>query len=165
MILSLYRPPDGALSEFFRLLKELFIELSCVHRRAELFVVGDINLDVSVPSTKVTEFSDLCNQFGLSNYVLTPTRFTYSTATTIDICLSNSRFIANCGTVDYNPSDHLPVCCIKKKLKKKCSNPREKYRARCYKHYDYKVFAQSLSQFNWGRFYGTFDVENCWSML
>lgn len=124
IVLSIYRPPDGSLSECFKLLREMFIVLSAVHRRAELFVVGNINLDISIKSPKTEEFFDLCNQFGLCNYVYSPTRFTSSTATTIDICLTNSQFISNCGTVAYAISDHLPVRCIKKK--KMCTHPCEK---------------------------------------
>lgn len=79
--------------------------------------------------------------------------------------MTNSRFISNCGTIDYGLSDHLPVCCIKKKKKKECLTAREKYRARCYRHYDFDTYARSLSQFNWGSFYETNDVESCWEML
>lgn len=165
IVLSIYRPPDGSLPEFLRLLHALFLELTCVHRRVELFVVGNINLDISIASTRRDEFLELCTQFGLTSHISTPSRYTLSTATTIDICLSNSRFIANCRTIEDGVSDHLPICCIKIMKKKTCLNPREKYRARNYKNYDNNTFARSLSQFNWGRFFVTVDVELCWEIL
>lgn len=117
VILAIYRPPDGSLAQCLKLLHELFLNLSTVHRRAELFVVGDINLDTLVDTTSTCDFVDLSNQFGLSNYVKCPTRYTSSSASSIDICLSNSRYIANCGTIMYVLSDHLPVLCVKKKAR------------------------------------------------
>lgn len=146
VILNIYRPPGGSIVVCFQRLTELFNELSSIHRRAELYVLGDLNVDTLMHSPVLIEFNDLCMQFGLSNYVTTPTRYTATTATSMDICLTNSRFISNCGTVDYGLSDHLPICCIKKKKKKVCPDPRARNRARSYKYYDFLI---GCTPFRW----------------
>lgn len=52
VILNIYRPPDGSILTCFQKLTELFNDLSCIHRCAEFYVVGDLNIDTLGNSPK-----------------------------------------------------------------------------------------------------------------
>lgn len=115
VILNLYRPPSGNLARALTHISAFLSDLVCIHRRAELFVVGDSNVDLLSNSKDSIDLLEVCNQAGLTNLINKPTRFGLFSATSIDICWSNSNFISSAGTIEYNVSDHLPVFCVKKK--------------------------------------------------
>lgn len=94
-----------------------------------------------------------------------PTRVTASNATLLDVCVSSTTYVTSSGIITYSLSDHYLLICVKKRRRNDSNISRHKVKVRSFKDYDVDAMQRSLSQFNWGRYYATKDVNVCWSIL
>lgn len=92
-----------------------------------------------------------------------PTRFGPTHSTTIDLILTDSKYPSSHGTINFNASDHLPIYLTIKKQKELYTKTR--FTGRSYSTYDKNILQTNLKDLNWGRFYGTLDVDEAWSIL
>lgn len=81
------------------LLISILSVLSAFLHRAELFVVGDLNIDILANTVSVNELLDITSQFGLVNLISRPTWIGLYSATAIDVCWSSSNYIASAGII------------------------------------------------------------------
>lgn len=95
VLLNLYRPPSGNLSRTINHIITFLSDLTYVHRRAELFVVGDLNVDLLLDTTNSNDILEVCYQACLISLINRPTRFGLYSSTCIDICWTNSSYIFN----------------------------------------------------------------------
>lgn len=106
--ICLKRPPDGNLDRFFGALEALLDHVSI--NQQILYLSGDMNIDMKCVSAAQIEFMTLLDSYGFINLIEVPTRITPSTATTLDLVITNAtKYGSNAGTVLSDVSDHLPV--------------------------------------------------------
>lgn len=157
-----YRPPSGNLIKAMNQLSELTNEFT--DGVAQLIICGDFNVDVSKvdhPSSRL--ISDFCSNLGLKQLIINPTRYGIVRNSIIDLIMTNCRYIASSDVINYNCSDHLPVYINIKKNKE--SYHKTKFVGRSYRNYVKEDFQQILYNHNWGRLYGTWDVNDAWDLI
>lgn len=57
------------------------------------------------------------------------------------------------------------IFCIKKCVRNNKGVPKKKISFRCFANYDKDEMLQSLAAFNWGRYYGTCDIDMAWKIM
>lgn len=104
----LYRPQNAKLDAFFETLEALFDYASSNGR--SLYLAGDVNVDMKCVSKPGKELEALIDAYGFCNVIEAPTRITCSTATCIDVIITNAdKPNINAGTIAGDISDHLPI--------------------------------------------------------
>ena len=103
-----YRPPTSpaiAFTAFHDIIDKIDAE------NGELFLLGDINCDVSSesPDCNTINLLNICNIFNLSQVISEPTRITNTSKSLIDLCFTNfpDKVMirkSNCRVIDVNNS-------------------------------------------------------------
>ena len=136
-VICVYRPPDVRAendTNFFEYLETVSEE--------DIIIGGDFNVDFNDKQNKswFEKWSDL----GLSQVIATPTRITDTSETVIDhIYVNNLNKVFDCGTIDFEISDHKPIFISRKSPKMRHSLPKsiEVYN---WKRFDRKGFEESI---------------------
>ena len=100
------------------------------------------------------DLSELLLQCGFINHIKNPTRFSSTRNSCLDHIYSNSDIINDCGTLDVNISDHIPVFVNRKK--NSVTPEKTKFTGRSYRRYDVDIFNNELATKPWN----LFDEEN-----
>ena len=134
----------------------------------DIFLMGDFNTDMSVKtSVKSKELEFPTKALGLRQLVKSHTMIALknevASQTTLDLMFSNSEFIAEVKTLNYNLSDHLAVAVTRKKPKV----PKEKisFQGRSYKNYNKHDFQTNLVDSKWEGFYGENNPTVPWDIM
>ena len=112
--------------------------------------VGDLNCDVSKvsldPHTRQPTF--LCSLYQIDQLIDTPTRVTDTSATMIDLVLTNVKEnIYASGVINLGISDHSLIYAVRKFMLAKTNlGVRE---IRDYKHFDTELFLEDFSRMPW----------------
>ena len=110
IIIGLYRPPNSRRG-WFDVFQESILDLT-VH--GKLILMGDLNCDLLCPNSPITKsfltILELGNLVFKSEFILSPTRITSTSATCIDIiAVDRSLILSRYTVVDFLLSDHYPV--------------------------------------------------------
>ena len=162
--MSIYRPPDGSIENFFNHLNKIFDENTIGNN--ELWIMGDSNIDFlkrqDVKTKKLFEFLRLN---GLKQHIIVPTRLTGFGKSCIDFIISNvdMKDVVSCGVLNDVISDHLPVyICVKKKR----NDPEyTKTKGRSYKNYNKTNFQNLVMAEDWETYYNLVDPSDLWDFI
>lgn len=103
---ALYRPPADDVQSFITSLSLVMERIS--HSKKKCIIVGDINIDLSSPSS--SNYNDIVHGAGFKHCILIPTRETRDTSTIIDHLLTNvDKAFVESGTIDTDISDHKMI--------------------------------------------------------
>ena len=144
-----YRPPNSPQSWIDDYEKQLCVAESCT---GEFFAMGDYNIDFTFPDCfNNTKWTCLIKDFGLRQYVESPTRVTKSSATIIDhIYSSSTSSISETFVSPLSISDHYPIAftiggeCTSSNIAKE--HTIIKYRS--FKNFDLDAFKNNLHMSN-----------------
>ena len=157
-----YRPPDGNISDFHD-----FIEASSNSidlTRNDVFLIGDFNLDYldnKVPGVK--ELKLLLKQFGFSQLIKGPTRFTTNRDSCLDLICSNSNNIAKVLVCDVNISDHEMVMVTRRHVKYR--DKKTSFIGRSYVNYNKHTFINGLRNMDWEPIILGNNVNYSWDLF
>lgn len=128
-------------------------------------ILGDFNIDMQCKRNNPNrdKLNAFCTENDMVQLIEVPTRFGPTNSTTIDLILTDAKYRHQHGTVNYNVSDHLPIYLSIKKPKE--TYTKVSFSGRSYALYDKVLFQSNLTKINWGRYYGTFDVDEAWDIL
>ena len=98
-----------------------------------LCILGDFKLDYSDTRERKKSMT-IEDKLDLKQIIDKKSRVTQNTATSIDLTFKDLIDIKECGTLNINMSDHLPVYVIKRKSRKKIL--KHHVYGRSYKNYD-----------------------------
>ena len=88
----------------------------------EVYILGDLNIDVIGRPPLAKLHKEFCSLHGLTQIIDSPTRMTEETSTLIDHILRNyNEKIKQFGVLDVSLSDHQAIYCTRKVLKQKFS--------------------------------------------
>lgn len=165
LLCVVYRPPSGNLAVFFDKLTSIFEKLNSTERNFNTIMCGDFNIDVSKESLRgVSLIKRFCSNFGYSQLIDCPTRYGFGeNSSIIDLFFTDCKYVASSGAIDFNCSDHLPTYVTIKKAKESYS--KTSFLGRSYTDYNKEVFQTELLGLNWGRLYGTSDVNEAWEIV
>ena len=105
----LYRHPHQNYQSFFNKLSSFVQKVSSTYH---VVILGDINIDTSIPSNNSYSkpYKDILLSLGLRNLINKPTRITNSTETILDHVLTNLNFEScKSGVLVNDITDYLPV--------------------------------------------------------
>ena len=107
-VCAVYRPPvKGQNLNVVERYKSFL--MSCVDKLpkdSEVFILGGFNCNMLQQNRLSTTINELCKARGLTQLVELPTRITETSATLIDLILSNSDHAMDCQVHDIGLSDH-----------------------------------------------------------
>lgn len=164
-IIVVYRPPCGNSNRAIDIISDVVSSLNYNKKRHSLIICGDFNINVALRNRKpdYKSLMTLTRDLNLTQFIDVPTRYNVTGYTIIDLFFSDSMNIAQHGTVNYNLSDHLPTYLVIKKPKEHYD--RGQFLGRSYISYCKEEFQKVLLRINWGRFYGTWDVNQAWDIF
>jgi len=106
IVIRIYRSPDGKIDTFFNKLEMIIQKLIVKHETLILCGDWDINFLQTSPHTR--DFNNLLLRYNLKHTVNIPTRITKTTATLLDVVITNEKKPINSPRVmDLGLSDHF----------------------------------------------------------
>lgn len=165
IIINFYRPPAGSIQSAIDYLGFVLDYLSTDYDKFDVYMTGDLNLNLLSCNNYTKMFMELCAQHSIYNLVNRPTRITPQNATLLDICATSTNNINAAGVIKYRISDQFMTFCCKKKNRNDKGIERVKTMVGSFKDYDSSAMSTSLRNYNWGRFYGTQDVNEAWKIM
>ena len=166
---SMYRPgtkhPTLTFDENYKEFLELFSNFcSNLIPLGSVYLLGDINLDFLKykKCEKVTNFVDLLFSFGLLQILTKPTRCTPSSATLIDVILTNEiNSDLNSTILVSHLSDHFPVFHTVKSISSSVSP--KFVESRNFSKHNITVFNDALLRFNWSTVINCKDTQQSYN--
>lgn len=163
VVVSTYRPPSGNCNLAITALKTLCDSICTNNKQQDIVIVGDLNIDSLSESYNKVLLSEFCYEFSFTSNITIPTRETLHSSSSIDVIISSMSHITSSGIFKNYMSDHFPTFLIKKKMPFK--HPKASFQGRSYKEFDKDLFCENLRSYNWGRFYGTYDIDQAWDEM
>ena len=143
---------------------EIFFQ-RCDTESTELILVGDLNSDVSKVSLDphARQLSFLCSLYQIDQLIDTPTRVTDTSATMIDLVLTNVKEnIHASGVIHLGIPDHSLIYAVRKFMLPKTNlGVRE---IRDYKHFDTELLVEDLSRMPWNAIQQFNNPNTCWNV-
>ncbi|XP_071944832.1 uncharacterized protein [Antedon mediterranea] len=155
LLTTIYRPPSAPV-EFFTDLE------SCLHlwsdKSSNLIAIGDFNINTQTRSTNHNHLNDIMNIFGLKQLILTPTRITETSESTIDLILTNCEYLhLHTSVFPCGFSDHEYVyTCLSSKTPK-MNHYTKTFRS--FKNFNEINFLNELQHQNWQDLYNLTNVD------
>ena len=162
VIANVYRPPDGNVKDFIKDISDK-IDLLGRHRHKEIFIMGDMNIDLLTRVNDKKDLMDFAKLIGCKQYITKPTRSNKKTTTLIDLIFSNSEHITDSGVHTLNVSDHDLIYITRYKeprVKEKAS-----FEGRSYNKYNKDHLRVYLTNDDWGIFWNTTNPDDSWDIL
>jgi len=109
VIHGIYRPPDRDIRNFT---DELSILLSNARCSEDVFLVGDLNIDLANPNDSESEFIYMCQASSFAPLIYVPTHITPGRSSCLDHFWYNQLYDVNSGVFEVDISDHYPIFVI-----------------------------------------------------
>jgi hypothetical protein len=161
LISCVYRKPDNTkFNEFFQDLQCYLSKMSTFFNdHKEVFLFGDLNVDL----LKKWSMGDLLlrtfSEFGLSQLITEPTHFTKHSESLIDhIYVNDAANIAQSGVITSQLSNHDPIFIVRKKSRTIFNSKTIRYRN--YKNLNTEDFSTDLSSFRWADIFSISENSN-----
>ena len=167
VVITVYRPPQGDYKKCNTFMNEA-LERANLKDNTDVFILGDFNIDLmDKNSVKSKELEFTARSLGLKQLVKDHTRIAHRNGqvskTKLDLIFSNSDFIAETRTLNYNISDHLAVAVTRKKSKGKVE--KVEFSGRTYKNYIKEDFQNNLVNSDWEGFCTHNDPTILWDIM
>ena len=160
LIVTWYRPPNSEVSLFNEY--ETFLR-KCDLENIEVIIMGDLNCDIikCPPEAHTRRLQFLSSLYQYRQLINEPTRVTRTSATLIDLILTNKEEnISKSGVIHLGISDHSLVFAVRKYCVTK-SRQKTRY-VRNFKRFNAINFLNDLSQMPWENV-ALYDNPNvCW---
>jgi len=108
IIMGTYRPPDGSIERYVEFLDPM---LSRVNPRNQVFLLGDMNIDLIDPCPQSVDFINYCYASAFVPLISMPTHVTPQSSTCIDHIWSN-QIGAGSGVFPVDISDHYVIFAV-----------------------------------------------------
>ena len=138
LINSVYRPPSAS-RQWLQVFSDNLENITTAEN--EIYVMGDINVDLSNQETANKSLRHILELHDLTQMVKAPTRITSHSKTLIDhIYASHPHHVYNVSVPIIALSDHYPVCFTRKAGYNIKRNMHSYITYRCFKHFDNNSF-------------------------
>ena len=129
----------------------------------EIFISGDFNINYfnkRDPNTRALMWLE--NVTGFKQLTKDVTRFSANNSC-LDLILSDSEHVKNCGTLDVNLSDHEMIFVTRKM--DSTTHKKTEFVGRSYRKYDKEKFSHNLQLCNWDNCYSTDNPDYAWELM
>ena len=157
MVGVIYRPPQTEISFYQKFEHNI---QSVLDLNIPVFLAGDFNIDML--GNRCNQFKTLLTRLNLVNIVQEPTRITDSSATCIDLFVTNRpNFIADVNILSNFCSDHCPVSAeINVKVGKQLCYKRK---IRKYDRADFVSMKQDIDSKDWQNLFQNHNINDNYS--
>ena len=157
-ICSVYKPPNFNIENFIEKLEN---DISKIQEKAEVMLLGDLNVDYNQRSTAKSRLQTFVRTFSFEQLITSATRITQSSQSIIDlIFVNNVHRVVESGVFPLDISDHsLIFCVIKAGVAKSGGNYRD-ISYRCYKNYNSANFNRDLESVDWSFLDSISDISD-----
>ena len=160
LISTWYRPPNSHMNIFDYWAGFLS---KCDNEDKELILIGGLNCDVSKNAPDANTCKFLCSLYQIDQLVKECTRLTPTSATLIDLILTNTpENISRSGVIHLGISDHSLIYAVRKFIPLKGRQKTRKVRN--FKNFIENDFIQDVSQLPWDIVYQFVDPNICWQV-
>ena len=160
---NVYRPPDGHLSDAFRLISTALDQINDLPK-FEVLVMGDFNADnLDKSSRAYRRIKGFETEHQLQQMIDKPTRFSHRAHTIIDLAFTNMKHCTGSGVINYNISDHKLIYVLKKKVRN-CKAVETRL-GRSYANFTPQTLADALERIDTGEILACQDPDECWGAL
>ena len=159
---NIYRPPKGDINNFCAFLLDKIEKIKSL-ANCEIFILGDFNINYfnkRDPHTRALMWLE--NVTGFKQLTKDVTRFSANNSC-LDLILTDSEHVKNCGTLDVNLSDHEMIFVTRKM--DSIIHKKTEFVGRSYRKYDKEKFTQNLQLCNWDNFYSTDNPDYAWELM
>lgn len=169
-ITTVYIPPKADITVAINTIIDLYDTLDIV--RETWILGGDFNIDydhttiLDKPQNKfkMNALNRLERHCLVKQIILTPTRYTATGSTTLDLIYTNkSEYIADMGVIPYGVSDHELTYCIHKK--ETITTEYTTFTARNMKNYDRETLEHLYSLVDWTPLYESRSPDFVWNKM
>ena len=167
VMINVYRPPQG---DYKNACKKIHSALTDADLKdnVEIFLLGDFNINLNDRKSIMTkELEFTTSLWNLKACIKSSTRFGVVEGklfeSRIDNIFTNSDYIIDTRTLDWNLSDHVAVSVTRKRLPSKVD--KISFTGRSYKNYNKTQFQTGLLAEDWDGFYNTQDPSDCWEIM
>ena len=162
VICNIYRPPNGKLDKTIKYLENCLSSINS--NKTDIFLIGDFNVDYS--NRRTVEYRGLfffikSNQF--MQLINESTRITKKSRTTLDLIITNCKYIHRVGALDTFLSDHRPTYITKKKQRD--TRHKVTFKGRLYRNFNEEEFKYILANKNWEELLDKSSTDRAWQML
>lgn len=154
----LYRPPSGSLPAFFAFFDRLLSYAS--EKNCCLIVGGDLNINLLKNTAPATELSSIIQSNGFTNVITSPTRVTSTTASLLDVFITNyATEYTTSGVLSTDISDHMPIFFITDSQdSERCKN-RDAFTYRLITPNTLEDFRKRIVETNWANVLAVTDAN------
>lgn len=161
-IILVYRPPNCNNQKACDIIKEFINGIPHLDDN-EVVIMGDLNWDASDKNSIGYKYVvEIGEEFGLTQYIMSPTRVTEHGSSLIGVLWSNMNNVAYAGCMNYQLSDHCPVYIVKKRVAQD-KEFRYVYK-RSFRYYDVTTFQERLASLDWSMI-SLLNVDEMWEMV
>lgn len=145
ILIGVYHSPSASSAVFLRNFEKVLEENNS--NSMDTIIVGDFNIDMSIDTFYSKQLSNILIQNGLKQLINEPTRITNTSATKIDLLITNHDNVS--FKVNHVPriTDHAYVTISLQVSDIKLDNT--KRLLRCFKNYDERTFQKKLLNTEW----------------
>ena len=156
LVCSCYRPPSDG-----NFLSKLEVSLSRIDPSSELYILGDLNIDLGNTETFLSKsLLGILNLFGLSQVIVEPTRVTPTSSSILDhIVVSMTDKVRSSGVICVGFSDHLVTYCSRGLTN--LSSIANVRKVRCFRNYTPFKLKEALKALDWSVLLLSTDVNFC----
>lgn len=160
LISVVYRPPNGNHHNLFQYLESLFIFAS--GNNYEVILGGDFNINMLADTSTSREFHQLISMFGYRNMILTPTRTTLTSASLIDLFITNMHTSEmKAGVIATDVSDHNGIyLCVRKQISVRHNCASWVFQEISPQNLD--TFRAEVEKFDWNDIFQKSDAESAY---
>lgn len=129
-----------------------------IEHNTELFILGDVNINFSSNTPSYRKLQTLLLHNTLLQLINSYTRITNNSKSILDHIYSNSHFIKEAGSIDFNISDHLITYVIRKRQTLIYSHETT-LTCIATTYFDIDIFNEILANHKWDHLYYTTDPK------
>ena len=163
-IVAVYRPPQGCKQQFLTELERI-LDLVNINSN-QIILLGDINLNLLLSDEpRICDYMSMLYSKSMFSLIDKPTRYPPDLSSTVrpsllDHIWTNYYNVLNCGLIDYDKSDHLPVYCVLKISSFTCNYDKIKIESRPFSEENLTKLTNALNNTNWDEILDYDDPEN-----
>lgn len=164
IIAVVYRPPTGNVSSFLVLFENMLASLGALV--LPFVIMGDVNIDTISDELAARRFQNLLLAYNCTNVITVPTRVTATSATSLDVCVTNINVgDVMPGVIAHDISDHMPIFCLTTIKRAYNDHNESKHVLRKINDDSLLHFRDLVTQMNWQCVFEQEDVNRAYNIF
>lgn len=164
IVVVVYRPPSGNVNHFLDFFENILAFLGNLY--LPFFVMGDVNINTLSDESVAGRFQNLLLSYNCTNAITMPTRVTATSATSIDVCVTNINTADIMpGVIPHDISDHMPIFCLTTIKHAHNDNNKKRHVLRKINDESLQHFRELVTEMNWQDVFEQDDLNRAYNVF